>query len=259
MTRDDGPFEAIESYASSRADPEPDDYLHWLHDEDGGGDYCGTCIFSVPALPGLVVCSLLWLLDIDIDVASPREHDHDEHRNCRRPCDSWRKVCISVAGEIVEHARDQRDGGWRGESDGPRFCENCSVQLSVCLTGYGAESELDHFEEYGPPEGPNDWYMITEMHCMFAVTQSMPYRTTEEGKRAQGVTFFEDAYFIEERPGGVHSRKPERMREMIELVSYAPRLEMFCRSPREGWSVWGNEVACDVELSTDEKQIGLGL
>lgn len=158
----DPPFEAIERYASSRSGPEPDSYLYWLRDENGGGDdYCGECIFAVPALPGLVTCSLLRL--IGIDAASPREHDLDEHGNCRRPCDHWRRSCMSVVEEIVENAKNQRDGGWRTKADGPRFCENCGVQLSVCLTGYGAESELDHFEEHGPPEGPNDWYMFTEM------------------------------------------------------------------------------------------------
>ena len=45
-----------------------------------------------------------------------------------------------------------------------------------------------------------------------------------------------------EFPRGRHSAKPERVREMIEKASPTPRLELFARSPAEGWVVWGNEV-----------------
>jgi len=39
-----------------------------------------------------------------------------------------------------------------------------------------------------------------------------------------------------------HSAKPEFFQDMIETVSDGPRLELFARRPREGWTVWGNEV-----------------
>ena len=32
------------------------------------------------------------------------------------------------------------------------------------------------------------------------------------------------------------------MRDMIEKVSYAPRIELFARERFEGWDSWGNEV-----------------
>lgn len=32
------------------------------------------------------------------------------------------------------------------------------------------------------------------------------------------------------------------MRRMIELVSYAPRIEIFAREQFPGWDAWGNEV-----------------
>jgi N6-adenosine-specific RNA methylase IME4 len=32
------------------------------------------------------------------------------------------------------------------------------------------------------------------------------------------------------------------MRQMIELVSPGPYVELFARRPAPGWSVWGNEV-----------------
>lgn len=39
-----------------------------------------------------------------------------------------------------------------------------------------------------------------------------------------------------------HSEKPEVFRELVEARSKGPYLEMFCRTPRPGWSSWGNEV-----------------
>ena len=39
-----------------------------------------------------------------------------------------------------------------------------------------------------------------------------------------------------------HSRKSEFFQNMIERVSYKPRLEMFARRERNGWDVWGNEI-----------------
>lgn len=39
----------------------------------------------------------------------------------------------------------------------------------------------------------------------------------------------------------VHSRKPARAYQDMAEVSPVPRLEMFARRPRDGWTVWGNE------------------
>lgn len=38
-----------------------------------------------------------------------------------------------------------------------------------------------------------------------------------------------------------HSRKPDVFFEEVERASPGPRLEMFARAPRDGWTVWGNE------------------
>lgn len=45
-----------------------------------------------------------------------------------------------------------------------------------------------------------------------------------------------------------HSRKPDEQYPLIEGCSVGPRLEMFARGPREGWTVWGNQA--------DDYQIG---
>jgi N6-adenosine-specific RNA methylase IME4 len=80
---------------------------------------------------------------------------------------------------------------------------------------------------------------ITE-HCIFAVTKKrLPYKYDihPDGtrKRAQGLTGFYE-------PKTKHSRKPEAMRQMIERVSYAPRLELFARENFAGWDRWGKEA-----------------
>lgn len=41
-----------------------------------------------------------------------------------------------------------------------------------------------------------------------------------------------------------HSEKPEEAFTLIEAVSPGPRLELFARRARPGWTVWGNEVPC---------------
>lgn len=39
-----------------------------------------------------------------------------------------------------------------------------------------------------------------------------------------------------------HSRKPEAMYDVIESCSPGPRLELFARNGRPGWSQWGDEL-----------------
>ena len=47
--------------------------------------------------------------------------------------------------------------------------------------------------------------------------------------------------FLTPRPPK-HSQKPQEIFDSIERLCGGPRLEIFARSPREGWTVWGNEV-----------------
>ena len=50
-------------------------------------------------------------------------------------------------------------------------------------------------------------------------------------------------------PRGRHSAKPEAFQGMVEAVSPGPRLELFARRARPGWTVWGNEVEANRVLS----------
>lgn len=39
-----------------------------------------------------------------------------------------------------------------------------------------------------------------------------------------------------------HSRKPDETYDLIESCSWGPRLEMFARGSRDGWTTWGNQA-----------------
>lgn len=46
-----------------------------------------------------------------------------------------------------------------------------------------------------------------------------------------------------EAPRGEHSAKPALFAELIErLYPGVGKIELFCRTPREGWAVWGNQA-----------------
>lgn len=71
-------------------------------------------------------------------------------------------------------------------------------------------------------------------HCIFCVRGSLPYKIID-GKRQQGTTLIV-------APRTIHSKKPQEMRQMIEKVSYEPRIELFARENYPSWDAWGNEI-----------------
>ena len=81
--------------------------------------------------------------------------------------------------------------------------------------------------------GLGQYFRGNTEHCLFAVKGNLPYKIID-GKRAQGVTGFFEAK-------RKHSQKPDKMREMIEFVSYPPRIELFAREQFEGWDYHGNQ------------------
>lgn len=83
--------------------------------------------------------------------------------------------------------------------------------------------------------GLGQYYRGQTEHCLFGVKGILPYKKKLDGKRAQGRTVI----FAERT---IHSLKPEEMRNMIELVSYEPRIELFARQDIIGWDVWGNHL-----------------
>jgi N6-adenosine-specific RNA methylase IME4 len=52
-----------------------------------------------------------------------------------------------------------------------------------------------------------------------------------------------------EAPRRAHSEKPHEVYELIErMYPELPKLELFARTPRPGWSAWGNQVPCSASL-----------
>jgi N6-adenosine-specific RNA methylase IME4 len=67
-------------------------------------------------------------------------------------------------------------------------------------------------------------------HCLFAVRGSL---------RLQGMKGRPTLYLSRRLP---HSVKPDWFYALCEECSPGPRLELFARRERPGWTVWGNEV-----------------
>jgi N6-adenosine-specific RNA methylase IME4 len=56
----------------------------------------------------------------------------------------------------------------------------------------------------------------------------------------------------DERGKPKHSAKPPEFYSMVETVSPGPRIELFARSARAGWSVWGDQAPDAVPCALDE-------
>lgn len=72
---------------------------------------------------------------------------------------------------------------------------------------------------------------VTEM-CLFGV-RGTNIRTRTRGRTQPNIVISQKTF---------HSRKPAEMYEIIEECSYGPFIELFSRSEREGWTMWGNQA-----------------
>jgi N6-adenosine-specific RNA methylase IME4 len=77
-------------------------------------------------------------------------------------------------------------------------------------------------------------------HCLFAVRGSLPLQV-KHGKPT--------LYLSRRLP---HSVKPEWFYALCEECSPGPRLELFARRVRPGWTCWGNEVNQDARAGQGE-------
>jgi N6-adenosine-specific RNA methylase IME4 len=75
-----------------------------------------------------------------------------------------------------------------------------------------------------------------------------------KGRMPQGKRRIDSTWWQIKRTN-VHSRKPEFFQDMIETVSDGPRLELFARRLRLGWTVWGNEVDASSSFELPAEQI----
>lgn len=77
------------------------------------------------------------------------------------------------------------------------------------------------------------YYARQQHEILLVATRGNP-GTPEPGDRPPSVI---------SEPRGKHSAKPEVFRETIEkMYPHAKKVELFCRTPRDGWEAWGNEV-----------------
>lgn len=60
--------------------------------------------------------------------------------------------------------------------------------------------------------------------------------------KGKAPTFRNDVLGVLFAPQGKHSEKPREAYELIERLSPSPRLELFARAPREGYTVWGDQA-----------------
>lgn len=79
------------------------------------------------------------------------------------------------------------------------------------------------------------WTRANTEPCLLA-TRGKPKRIANDVR--QGVI----------APRREHSRKPDEIHERIERLVTGPYLELFARRPRDGWTVWGNEVETKMDL-----------
>lgn len=80
------------------------------------------------------------------------------------------------------------------------------------------------------PSGLGNWFVSRTQHLIFAYRGKLDMRVRYQPN------------IIHAGVPRRHSRKPEESYRLIELVSYEPRLELFARYTRPGWSTWGDQV-----------------
>lgn len=76
--------------------------------------------------------------------------------------------------------------------------------------------------------GLGDWLRGRTEHCIMAI-------------RGKPTVLLTNQTTALEAAGREHSRKPEKFYALVETLCPGSRVEMFARSPREGWWSWGAE------------------
>lgn len=110
-----------------------------------------------------------------------------------------------------------------------------------------AQHQVNQLDMFGTPDdlvtkfmdklawcGPG-FYTMSNVELVLLGRRGKPFKHAEGCKASQAVF----------APHGErHSQKPERVQDLIEWMypDAGPRLELFGRRARRGWTVWGNEV-----------------
>ena len=85
----------------------------------------------------------------------------------------------------------------------------------------------------GPDRRGVGFYFRNVTEILLFGTRGRDVRTLDPGRSQENVIATQKRE---------HSRKPDEQYPLIEACSWGPRLEMFARGPRPGWTVWGNQA-----------------
>ncbi|WP_291208961.1 MT-A70 family methyltransferase [Hyphomonas sp.] len=100
-----------------------------------------------------------------------------------------------------------------------------------CLPGWGFEYK-SHLAWIKDKIGTGYWFR--NQHEILIVATRGDFPAPLMGTQLSSVL---------QSPVREHSRKPDEIRTWIEQTwPDLPRIELFCREPREGWDVWGNQA-----------------
>ena len=97
--------------------------------------------------------------------------------------------------------------------------------------GYRYVTKITWVKEGKP--GLGQYFRGMSEDCLFGIKGKVPYKIVN-GKRQQETTTFT-------APRGEHSEKPEKMRKMIEKVSFPPFVEVFAR-PKESIDIFDSDT-----------------
>lgn len=91
--------------------------------------------------------------------------------------------------------------------------------------------QIDMFTgDIAPPRISMGYYTRKQVEPVFLFTKGKPKR---QSKGVRQVIL---------APTREHSRKPDQQYDRIEELMKGPYLELFARTQRPGWDVWGNQV-----------------
>jgi N6-adenosine-specific RNA methylase IME4 len=86
----------------------------------------------------------------------------------------------------------------------------------------------------GGPDGRGvGFYFRNTTELLLSGTRGKDARTLAAGRRQVNIV---------KTMKREHSRKPDEVYDLIQACSWGPRLELFARGPREGWTVWGDQA-----------------
>jgi N6-adenosine-specific RNA methylase IME4 len=95
--------------------------------------------------------------------------------------------------------------------------------------------ERDHSVEVNERIGMGHYLRNVSEHMLFCA----------KGNLSTAQNNVPNVFFAER---GEHSAKPDKAYRLAEVLSPAPRLDMFSRSKRKGWQVWGDETPPETSL-----------